>query len=195
MGTEGIPELDATGRLLARDAEIRSVLQSLRTRADSLRQLATSRTISEACPEESLSRWRRWARGVLRFLGWRLSQPVRNRAATPDELSAAAVELKRTEDAMGRLQSALEKLPRFPSPTSPRGLQADERGYPEDWVAISLAYRRQVGFICEQCGTYAPDGHVHHVHAVSRGGGSEADNLIFLCKSCHAGEHPHMREV
>jgi 5-methylcytosine-specific restriction endonuclease McrA len=68
------------------------------------------------------------------------------------------------------------------------------QGYPEDWNAVSLAYRRRIGFICELCGAHAPDGAVHHIHPVSRGGDSDEENLLFVCRACHALEHPHLKE-
>lgn len=64
--------------------------------------------------------------------------------------------------------------------------------YPDDWPAISLEYRRRIGFVCEECGRFAPDGHVHHIIAVAQGGSSDPRNLIFLCQVCHAAKHPHM---
>ena len=88
----------------------------------------------------------------------------------------------------------MSRLSRLPIPADPSALRTGDKGYPDDWEDISLAYRQRVGFACEGCGTRAPDGHVHHVLPVSRGGGSEEANLIFLCRACHAREHPHMRE-
>ncbi len=183
------------GVLHTRRAQMEGVLTSLCDRAKVLRSLIDSRLIAEPWPERLLPVWRRWGRRLLAWLGWRLPQVVRTRAATSTELLAAAEELDRAEDAIARLKSALERLPEFPVPTDPRHLQTDERGYPADWEAISLTYRQAVGFVCERCGTHAPDGHVHHMHPVSRGGGSDQENLLFLCTRCHMSEHPHMREV
>lgn len=195
MHNDDVPGRQSVASLQTRLAEMRRVLSSLSQRAEVLQKLIATRTISEPCPEESLPCWRRWGRRLLAWLGWRLPQAVRTRDATPSELSAAARELERKEDAIGRLESALARLPQFPSPADPSELRIGDDGYPEDWEAISLAHRRAVGFLCERCGSHAPDGHVHHMHPVSRGGGSEDGNLVFLCRACHAGEHPHMREV
>jgi hypothetical protein len=76
----------------------------------------------------------------------------------------------------------------------PQGLPDRDDGYPGDWEQISLEYRKRIGFICEDCGAYAPDGHVHHDVPVSRGGSSSESNLMFLCKDCHKQRHPHMEK-
>ena len=43
--------------------------------------------------------------------------------------------------------------------------------------------------LCEECkdnGVLTPAQEVHHILALSKGGGNEASNLMSLCKSCHS---------
>ena len=46
--------------------------------------------------------------------------------------------------------------------------------------------------LCEQClaeGKYIPTEEIHHKLPLSKGGTHDRDNLIALCKSCHARIH------
>ena len=63
---------------------------------------------------------------------------------------------------------------------------ASERGYDRQWSAI------RDGFLaehprCAQCGSRAEI--VHHIVPKKRGGSDDANNLVALCRSCHAKEH------
>mgnify|MGYP001591994921 CR=1 FL=1 len=59
----------------------------------------------------------------------------------------------------------------------------DWRPYSGEWRRTRLAWLRDHPE-CERCGGMASE--VHHAVAVARGGGSEADNLVSLCKACHS---------
>ncbi len=161
---------------------------------DKLATALVTGMLVEPCEERSLPALRRWGRALIRLVGFRPAPPAKARPLRPDERSAAEQQLARAQGALGQLRGLMERLARLPEAADPLALAAGADGYPEDWDATSLSYRQRVGFICEVCGAHAPDGHVHHLHPVSRGGGSEEDNLIFLCRACHAAEHPHMRE-
>ena len=46
---------------------------------------------------------------------------------------------------------------------------------------------------CEDCGSPTESGHAHHVTTVINPGHfNDADNLVYLCKSCHSGRHNGM---
>ncbi len=171
-------------------------LVSLRRRAHRMRGLLRSRRTTEQCSESQLPWWRQAARTLARWVDLTVGSPARSRPITQGERASISATLDRVEGTIRRLEQHLSAVAR---PTcGPRGAagvlaQTDLQGYPEDWEGISLAYRRKLGFICEVCGAHAPDGAVHHIHPVSRGGDSSEENLLFLCRGCHALEHPHLR--
>ena len=69
-------------------------------------------------------------------------------------------------------------------------------GYGSNWrTKISREIRKSRNFICEECGVRLDKCprclDVHHKNADKRD--HRDDNLICLCKVCHAKEHPHYR--
>ena len=76
-----------------------------------------------------------------------------------------------------------------------------------DAYSLRILYRDN--FTCQDCGEfhafhnrhgmYIPidDGQleVHHIIPVSEGGGDEPENLVTLCKKCHAERHRALRAV
>ena len=66
-----------------------------------------------------------------------------------------------------------------------------KRRYGTKWQRIRKQYA-QSHPLCEQCfdnGIYVPVEEVHHIKPLSEGGTHDADNLISLCRSCHARLH------
>lgn len=103
-------------------------------------------------------------------------------------------ELARYETVIIDLEKEIHAISSSGAAQSSAAVIDGDDGYPLDWQRISLDYRRKVRFICEDCGAHAPNGHVHHELPVLRGGGSHEDNLTFLCPTCHAKRHPHMKD-
>lgn len=68
-------------------------------------------------------------------------------------------------------------------------------GYTSDFDQVSREYRKSRGFTCERCGTrlhkHKKLTDTHHKNGDKRD--NQDDNLICLCKLCHAEEHPHYR--
>lgn len=65
------------------------------------------------------------------------------------------------------------------------------RRYGRVWKRIRDSYVRQHP-MCELClkeGRYVPTEEVHHIKPLAEGGTHDRDNLIALCKSCHARIH------
>ncbi len=68
-------------------------------------------------------------------------------------------------------------------------------GYSGNWSEISETVRRSRNYTCEECGIKLDNRgvrqclDVHHKNADKRN--NRDDNLICLCKLCHAGKHPH----
>ena len=73
-----------------------------------------------------------------------------------------------------------------------------------DPYSLRILYRDN--FTCRDCGTFLAminehgmaipvdcGAEVHHVIPVSDGGGDEPENLVTLCKSCHAKRHNQLR--
>ena len=72
-------------------------------------------------------------------------------------------------------------------------------GYPTDWDSIRSRVFRRDDHTCQRCqhqsGPHAEgdSGRVlqaHHIDPKSQGGSHEIDNLITLCRACHAVQHP-----
>ena len=60
--------------------------------------------------------------------------------------------------------------------------------YGRRWRKIRDLYISQHP-VCERCleaGRYVPVDEVHHIRPVTEGGSHDEDNLISLCRSCHA---------
>lgn len=149
----------------------------------------------ELVPEAELSFWFKLLRFLLRFIGVNLSQPTRKRPLTDSERDLLRDRVNEFAVTISQINAELKAARKKPElKPIPGGLVESGDGYPGDWEQISLQHRNKVGFVCEDCGAYAPDGHVHHIHRVSKGGGSNEDNLLFLCRECHAKRHPHMEE-
>lgn len=98
-------------------------------------------------------------------------------------------------------------------PKAPRRRQRDARGSREPHRAAygKAQYRRNRQIVlgktkgrCAACGkaiARKSDGHwvmeggdVHHMRALSEGGGNEVANLVPLCRSCHAKADKARRE-
>ncbi|NMX22022.1 hypothetical protein C5S30_06250 [ANME-1 cluster archaeon GoMg4] len=62
--------------------------------------------------------------------------------------------------------------------------------YPENWDEIRKRIYRRDGWQCQKCGATNVQLHAHHIIPLSQGGSNEPDNLITLCKNCHAELHP-----
>lgn len=68
---------------------------------------------------------------------------------------------------------------------------AIKRRYGRAWKRIRDSYAASHP-LCEEClknGIYVPTEEIHHKLPLSQGGNHDRDNLIALCKSCHAGIH------
>lgn len=69
-----------------------------------------------------------------------------------------------------------------------------KREYPGDWdIRRRRVYKRD-GYSCQNCGRRGGRGgdyelHAHHIVPKSKGGSHHVDNLITLCKGCHAAVH------
>ena len=65
------------------------------------------------------------------------------------------------------------------------------RKYGQVWKRLRDSYVKAHPF-CEECfkkGMIVPVEEVHHIKPLSEGGNHSKDNLISLCKSCHARIH------
>ena len=63
--------------------------------------------------------------------------------------------------------------------------------YGKTWRVVRAAYVLSHP-LCEEClkrGVYKPVEQVHHIIPLSEGGTNEADNLMSLCRACHARIH------
>lgn len=176
-----------------------SILREQARRLASVKKRVES-DLKNGCVIENIpmSEWSVWFR-ILKFfailLGLNLTPPSRRRLISVSERHCLQEKVGKLDETLSRIEIELERALRSPELRPlPFGLLDRDDGYPDDWAQISLQYRRRVRFVCEDCGVYAPDGHVHHIVPVSRGGGSNDDNLLFLCKSCHTLQHPHMKE-
>lgn len=151
--------------------------------------------IIEPIPEFDLSFWFRILRFLLHLIRLDLSPPRRKRLLSEVERSRLREKIGELDNILSQIKIEIIQAEQSPElkPVPPWLTDRDD-GYPGDWEQISLEYRKKIGFICEDCGEYAPDGHVHHDVPVSRGGSSSVDNLMFLCKDCHKRRHPHMKE-
>lgn len=66
--------------------------------------------------------------------------------------------------------------------------------YGKAWRKIRRAYVESHP-LCEKCleeGRYVKVEEVHHIVPVSEGGTNDADNLMSLCRNCHAKIHAEM---
>lgn len=90
--------------------------------------------------------------------------------------------------------------PRWDDPSNygqRRAHDADGR-YPPDWDARRQAVMDEQNYWCGRCGRYAGDVasfQVHHLQFLSEGGGNELENLVGLCRDCHALMHPDNDEM
>jgi len=73
-----------------------------------------------------------------------------------------------------------------------RSKQHDDR-YPENWENIRNYILSRDKNQCRICGKL-DDLHVHHVKPISKGGSHTAQNLITLCKDCHASQDYYMHK-
>lgn len=110
-----------------------------------------------------------------------------NRKRTADRL--AMVESFSMEAFFATYSSYFENMPRR---------MAEEAGpnrYPENWDAISRAYREKVAWRCESCRVdLSDDRNLLHVHHRNGNRDDNRDsNLIVLCKDCHSKQPHHGR--
>jgi len=61
--------------------------------------------------------------------------------------------------------------------------------YPPDWNVRREYIVRKAGFKCEDCGESEDILDVHHLQPLAKGGNHARENLIALCRSCHAEYH------
>lgn len=52
-------------------------------------------------------------------------------------------------------------------------------------IATILELKAEYGGICPYCNSPIMKGHIDHVHAVSRGGTNERENLVWVCQRCN----------
>ena len=65
---------------------------------------------------------------------------------------------------------------------------------PETWAVIRNATLTRYGYRCALCRSQdALD--VHHIVAVAEGGETVPQNLVALCRACHAVVHPWIEEA
>lgn len=63
--------------------------------------------------------------------------------------------------------------------------------YPLDWDNRREAIWRLQDQLCGRCGQHHDDeGHVHHIHPLSKNGDNALDNLVGVCTHCHKLLHP-----
>jgi len=62
--------------------------------------------------------------------------------------------------------------------------------YPDNWDGVRKRVYRRDNWECQGCGATGVELHAHHKIPRSVGGSDEPDNLITLCKGCHARLHP-----
>lgn len=61
-----------------------------------------------------------------------------------------------------------------------------------EWRQTRQAVLERDGYICQNCGRWALNAHAHHETPVSEGGAKfDMDNIVTLCRECHAAEHPN----
>lgn len=64
--------------------------------------------------------------------------------------------------------------------------------YPENWAEIKRRVLARDGHRCQNCGGRT-ELHVHHIVPINKGGTSDPNNLVTICRACHTMIHPHMR--
>jgi RNA-directed DNA polymerase len=76
---------------------------------------------------------------------------------------------------------------REPHPDAPFPLFWDGQTTPEkaNWTEIRISVLARDGYRCTQCGN-TKSLHIHHCHPRRQNGTNEMDNLLTLCKDCHA---------
>jgi len=65
-----------------------------------------------------------------------------------------------------------------------------EEYYPKGWPKLRYKALVRNGFSCRNC--INPAQRVHHIVPLSKGGYNIMNNLVSLCKRCHAACHPHL---
>lgn len=66
-----------------------------------------------------------------------------------------------------------------------------DKRYGNDWRKLRDIYVKEHPF-CEECyknGRLVPVEEVHHIIPLKEGGKHSIDNLVSLCRSCHAKKH------
>lgn len=92
------------------------------------------------------------------------------------------------------LETDVSRFAELPSRTDE---SEPDLGYAKDWADRSRAYRKSVGFRCEDCGvdciTRPSLLDTHHQNGVTSD--NRVNNLRALCKLCHENRHPNWYRV
>lgn len=70
------------------------------------------------------------------------------------------------------------------------GSDYDWDGYGEDWEDLRKAVLERDDHTCQRCREERGPLQVHHIIPRSQGGSDTLENLITLCRPCHAVQHP-----
>jgi len=67
-------------------------------------------------------------------------------------------------------------------------------GYPDDWDSRRRKVYKRDGYACQNCGARGGSNgntelHAHHIVPKSKGGTHKKQNLITVCRDCHAAIH------
>jgi HNH endonuclease/Homing endonuclease associated repeat len=93
----------------------------------------------------------------------------------------------------GTLRGACERLAAYKRGEITRARLLEPVAHPGRSVPMKLRYQilERDGYRCRLCGAGAEEGaklHIDHIVPVSKGGGSEPDNLRVLCAECNVGK-------
>ncbi len=164
----------------------------------------TYRLEAEGIDEAKASRWqvrntirRQEGSGGSRLLAY--LKAVFPEAASKEDLAYVARigewprRMRELEEAGWDVVSSVDD-PRLPAGSYRLG--SLEQGPPRQREAIKLRFEllERDGRACRDCGS-SPESvpgtilQIHHLHQVKDGGDNDRDNLVTLCRACHAGRH------
>lgn len=106
-------------------------------------------------------------------------------------IEARIAEVNVRRDLRGQAGTRARMPPAVHVPAVPVPWEVED-AYGPDWPELSKRAKERDGYRCAECGTGEGELNVHHIIPLSQGGPNELDNLITLCRSCHANFHPHM---
>ncbi|MBU1200562.1 HNH endonuclease [Patescibacteria group bacterium] len=69
---------------------------------------------------------------------------------------------------------------------------SDLNYYPPDWNIRRKYITELFKSTCGLCSKTIKIGHIHHIIFLNHGGNNSLENLTFLCRDCHAKQHPHL---